>query len=59
MVYTAHDLEHPQLGDQAAYARQLDELIVGADAAITLTEGAASAIRDRWIAPPWSSRIRR
>ena len=48
VVYTAHDLEHPQLGDQAAYARQLDELILGADAVITLTEGAASAIRDRW-----------
>ena len=32
VVYTAHDLEHPQLGDQAAYARQLDELVLGADA---------------------------
>ncbi|HEX5729653.1 hypothetical protein [Microbacterium sp.] len=48
VVYTAHDLEHPQLGDQVAYAGQLDELMRGADAVITLTEGAASAIRDRW-----------
>lgn len=48
VVYTAHDLEHPQLGDQAAYARQLDELVLGADAVVTLTDGAAAAIGDRW-----------
>ncbi len=48
VVFTAHDLEHPQLPDQEAYAGQLDELMAGADAVITLTEGAASVIRDRW-----------
>lgn len=48
VVYTAHDLQHPQLGDQAAYARQLDELVLGADAVVTLTEGAATTISDRW-----------
>lgn len=48
VVYTAHDLEHPQLGDQTAYAGQLDELFAGADAVITLTDGAASAIRAGW-----------
>ena len=48
VVYTAHDLEHPQLGDQAAYARQLDELVLGADAVVTLTDGAAATIGERW-----------
>lgn len=48
VVFTVHDLEHPQLGDQAAYDRQLDELVRGADALVTLTEGAASVIRRRW-----------
>lgn len=48
VVFTVHDLEHPQLGDQAAYDRQLDELVRGADALVTLTAGAASVIRRRW-----------
>ncbi|WP_285027879.1 glycosyltransferase [Plantibacter sp. ME-Dv--P-122b] len=48
VVYTVHDLEHPQLDNQAAYDRQLDELVRGADALITLTPGAAAGIRERW-----------
>lgn len=48
VVFTAHDLQHPQLDDQSAYAPQLAELITGADAVITLTEGAASVIRREW-----------
>lgn len=48
VIFTVHDLEHPQLGDQAAYDRQLDELVRGADALVTLTEGAASMIAQRW-----------
>jgi len=48
VVFTVHDLDHPQLGDQAAYHRQLDELVSGADALITLTPGAADVIRERW-----------
>lgn len=48
VVYTVHDLEHPQLEDQDAYDRQLDELVRGADALITLTSGAADGIRRRW-----------
>lgn len=48
VVFTLHDLEHPQLGDGAAYLRQLDELMAGADAVVTLTAGAASEIAERW-----------
>jgi hypothetical protein len=48
VVYTVHDLEHPQLEEQAAYDDQLDELVRGADALVTLTQGAADGIRERW-----------
>lgn len=48
VVFTAHDLEHPQLDEQSAYSRQLDVLVRGADAVITLTPGAASVIAQRW-----------
>ncbi|MFS0866283.1 glycosyltransferase [Microbacterium sp. 179-B 1A2 NHS] len=48
VVYTLHDLEHPQLGDNTAYERQLDELVSGADAVVTLTPGAAAEISKRW-----------
>jgi hypothetical protein len=48
VVFTVHDLEHPQLSDQAGYRAQLDVLIPGADALLTLTEGAAAEIQRRW-----------
>lgn len=48
IVFTVHDLDHPQLEDQAAYHRQLDELIPAVDAVITLTPGAAGTISRRW-----------
>jgi hypothetical protein len=48
VVFTVHDLEHPQLIDQAGYRAQLDVLIPGADALLTLTEGAAALIQSRW-----------
>lgn len=48
VVFTAHDLEHPQLGDQSAYSEQLEVLVRSADTVITLTEGAASVIAERW-----------
>ena len=48
VVFTVHDIEHPQLSDQADYRAQLDVLIPGADALVTLTPGAAAAIRERW-----------
>lgn len=48
VVFTVHDLTHPQLTDQRPYIAQLDELVPRVDALITLTEGAAAEIRDRW-----------
>jgi glycosyltransferase involved in cell wall biosynthesis len=48
VVYTAHDLTHPQLVSQDAYEAQLDELMHEADAIVTLTPGAADEIRRRW-----------
>jgi hypothetical protein len=48
VVFTVHDLEHPQLSDQADYQAQLDVLVPGADALITLTNGAAREILRRW-----------
>ncbi|MDN3497077.1 glycosyltransferase [Planococcus sp. APC 4015] len=48
VVFTVHDLDHPQLAEQAGYRRQLDELVTGADGLVTLTSGAADAVRRRW-----------
>ncbi|AZS38544.1 hypothetical protein CVS47_03202 [Microbacterium lemovicicum] len=48
VVFTVHDLENPQLGDQAAYLLLLDELVPAADELITLTDGAAREIAERW-----------
>jgi hypothetical protein len=48
VVLTVHDLEHPQLADQAPYAAQLDTLVPRVDALVTLTPGAADEIRRRW-----------
>lgn len=48
VVYTAHDLTHPQLSDQRPYLAQLDELVPRVDAVVTLTEAAAAEIRQRW-----------
>ncbi|WP_242435640.1 glycosyltransferase [Microbacterium sp. AISO3] len=48
VVFTVHDLTHPQLTDQSPYAAQLDELVPRADALVTLTPGAAAEVRERW-----------
>ena len=48
VVFTVHDLVHPQLQDQTPYERQLDILVPAADALITLTPGAAAEIERRW-----------
>jgi hypothetical protein len=48
LVYTVHDLDHPQLTDQAPWDRLHDVLIPAADRLVTLTSGAAARIRDRW-----------
>ncbi len=47
-VYTVHDLRNPHQVDPAAQDAALDVLVPGADALITLTDGAAEVIRDRW-----------
>ncbi|KQU59089.1 hypothetical protein ASG84_15430 [Rhodococcus sp. Leaf278] len=47
-VLTVHDLHNPHVADNADHLRQLDVLVPGADAVITLTEGAAAWIHDRW-----------
>jgi hypothetical protein len=48
LVHTLHDLENPQLSDQAAHLEHLDILVPAADEVLTLTAGAAAAIERRW-----------
>lgn len=48
LVYTVHDLNNPHHSDPAAHRESLDVLISQADALITLTTGAAGAIRQTW-----------
>lgn len=48
LVYTAHDLSNPQLTDQARHDADLDLLMQHATSLITLTDGAAEEIADRW-----------
>ncbi|GIF23136.1 hypothetical protein BJ973_000507 [Actinoplanes tereljensis] len=48
LVYTLHDLENPQLADQASHREHLDVLVRAADELVTLTAGAAAAIKRRW-----------
>lgn len=48
VVYTVHDLQNPQVLDQLPHHRQLDELIRGADALVTLTSAARDEIHERW-----------
>ncbi|SIS16129.1 Glycosyltransferase involved in cell wall bisynthesis [Microbacterium sp. RURRCA19A] len=44
LVYTVHDLENPQLTDQAAHRAALAVLIAGADEVITLTAPTAAEV---------------
>ena len=48
LVLTVHDAHNPHFADNTGHLEQLDVLIRGADAVITLTEGAAAWIADRW-----------
>lgn len=48
LVYTVHDLRNPHHLDRSLHDAQLDVLIPGADALITLTPGAAQEIAARW-----------
>lgn len=48
LVHTVHDLRNPHHRDRRQHDAQLDVLIPAADAVITLTDGAAKEIADRW-----------
>ncbi len=48
LVHTVHDLENPQLADQAGHTARLDVVIAAADALLTLTPGAAAEVARRW-----------
>ena len=48
LVYTVHDLVHPQLTDQDHHRAQLDLLVRRAQELVTLTAGAAREIAQRW-----------
>ncbi len=48
LVYTVHDLRNPHHGDPRAHADQQDVLVSAASKLITLTPGAAEAVRNRW-----------
>ena len=48
LVYTVHDLVHPQLTDQDHHRAQLDLLVTRAQELVTLTSGAAREIARRW-----------
>jgi glycosyltransferase involved in cell wall biosynthesis len=48
LVYTVHDLRNPHHREPDAHAEQQDVLSAAAHTVITLTPGAAQAIRRRW-----------
>ncbi len=48
LVVTVHDLANPHLDDQSGHLAKLATLLHRADAVVTLTDGAARQIRDRW-----------
>lgn len=48
LVVTVHDLTNPHEPDPALHLERTGHLVRGADAAITLTGGAAEEIRRRW-----------
>jgi glycosyltransferase involved in cell wall biosynthesis len=47
-VYTVHDLRNPHQPDSSTHRAQMDVLVPAADALVTLTPGAASAIAATW-----------
>ncbi len=48
LVYTVHDLRNPHHPERELHDAQLDVLVPAADALITLTQGAADEITQRW-----------
>jgi len=48
LVHTVHDIANPHFADQAHHLRQLELLVAGADALVTLTDCAADEVERRW-----------
>ncbi len=48
LVFTVHDLENPQLADQAAHRRDLDLVVPRATRLVTLTDEVARRIRETY-----------
>ena len=48
LVYTVHDLRNPHHEEGSLHDQHLDVLVPAADALITLTQGAAAAVEERW-----------
>ncbi|WP_197417547.1 glycosyltransferase [Mycobacterium sp. GA-2829] len=48
LVLTVHDLHNPHFVDPRDHLARLDVLVPAADAVVTLTDGAARAIHERW-----------
>jgi beta-1,4-mannosyltransferase len=48
LVFTVHDLRNPHHPTSSTHDAQLDVLVRGADALVTLTPGAAAELRRRW-----------
>ncbi|WP_082539227.1 glycosyltransferase [Microbacterium sp. Root553] len=48
VIFTVHDLDNPQLIDQAPYRELLDVIVPAADRLVTLTDTAAAEIDRRW-----------
>ncbi|QIG45747.1 glycosyltransferase family 1 protein [Nocardioides anomalus] len=48
LVFTVHDLRNPHHPTRALHDEQLEVLVRGADALVTLTRGAAAEIARRW-----------
>lgn len=46
VVHTVHDLDHPQVLDQARHRATVRALVAGSDEVLTLTPGAARAVSD-------------
>lgn len=48
LVFTVHDLRNPHHAARGLHDEQLDVLVPAADALLTLTDGAAGEIQERW-----------
>lgn len=48
VVHTVHDLDNPQLADQARHRRDLDLIVPRAARLVTLTDAAAERVQETW-----------